>query len=745
MIKTIIIGKRSVLTNSLAKHLNNFEIISQNDKDLERLQKFRSEKINIIFNNFFPSSKLNNLNSNDFDKFSKYSIFNLSKILSGLNKKKICKIIYTSSSSVYNISQNISSTKPDKVNRALYSSFKLSAEKLIKNFSIKNNIDYYIMRIFNLYGDPNDNFSFIENIIKKKIKGEKIKVINNGASIRDFIHVDDVSKIYFKVLNKKFETGYYDIGTGKGYSIKSIVDLLNFKQENIVAVNKVEELTTSIADNKKIKKQVSDLRFKDLDLYLSKKVRIKKFKKINPIFKFQKNKNIQSGSVIYGAGFAGKVIFNELLKINEDVIFFIDDDISKQNTFLNGIPIISYENLLDLKNTYNFKKIYLTIPSLNKKMQNFLIRKIKKNFFDVRFLPEKKFLISDKIDVNDLNIDEINDILKRKQFYLKKIKKLQKQNILVTGAAGTIGSEICRQLISQNTKKVVGIDKSEIGIYNLNKKLDNKIIYCLGDVNDHLLVDQIVKKNKIDLIIHTAAYKHVNIIEKNIFSAVKNNIFATKNLCEVSIKNSCNFLFISTDKAANPKSILGITKRIAEQICLEYASLRNDKKFVNIVRFGNVFGSSGSAITNFLDQINNEKPVTITNKNATRFFMTIQEACHLVLQITNIKKKGEIFILNMGKPINIFQLAKDLAKIKNKINPFYVFDYKEIGLQPGEKLHETLVDDKEIKLKLSDEIFLVKSKNKPKRDLTILINSLYENYYKLQSKKLTSTLKKIIS
>ena len=391
------------------------------------------------------------------------------------------------------------------------------------------------------------------------------------------------------------------------------------------------------------------------------------------------------------------------------MIFFIDDDIGKQNTFLNGIPIISYENLLDLKDTYNFKKIYLTIPSLSKKMQNFLIKKIKKNFFDVRFLPEKKFLISDKIDVNDLNIDEINDILKRKQFYLKKIKKLQKQNILVTGAAGTIGSEICRQLISQKTKKVVGIDKSEIGIYNLNKKLNNKIIYCLGDVNDHLLVDQIVKKYKIDLIIHTAAYKHVNIIEKNIFSAVKNNILPLK-ICEVSIKNSCNFLFISTDKAANPKSILGITKRIAEQICLEYASLRNDKKSINIVRFGNVFGSSGSAITNFLDQINNEKPVTITNKKATRFFMTIQEACHLVLQTTNIKKKGEIFILNMGKPINIFQLAKDLAKIKNKINPFYVFDYKEIGLQPGEKLHETLVDNKEIKLKLSDEIFYVKGK-----------------------------------
>ncbi len=744
MIKTIIIGKRSVLTNSLKRQLNNFEIISQNDENLENIQKSKSKKINLIFNNFFPSSKLNELSPNYFDKFSELSILRLSQILTKLNKKKINKIIYTSSSSVYNISQNINSTKADNLNRVLYSSFKMSAEKLIKNFCDKNNINYYIMRIFNLYGDSNDNFSFIENLIKKKKRNEKIKLINNGASIRDFIHVDDVSKIYSKFLENKFKSGYYDLGTGKGYSIKSIVDLINFDQKNITKVNKIEELSNSIANTFEIKKQIPNFKFKDLNLYLKKKNNLSKFKKIKPILKFNKNRNIQSGSVIYGAGFAGKAILKELIKINEDVIFYIDDNPYKHNTFLNGVPIISYENLLELKNYFNFKKIYLAIPSLNKEKQNFIIKKLKKNFFDVRFLPEKKFLISDKIDVNDLNINEINDILKRKQFYLKKIKKLRKQNILVTGAAGTIGSEICRQLIFQKTKKVVGIDKSEIGIYNLDKKLNNKITYCLGDVNDSKLVDKIVKKNKINLIIHTAAYKHVNILEKNIFSAVKNNIFATKNLCDVAIRNSCNFLFISTDKAANPKSILGITKKIAEQICLEYSSISDKKKFINIVRFGNVFGSSGSAITNFLDQINNEKPVTITDKKATRFFMTIQEACYLVLQTINIKKKGEIFILNMGKPVKIFQLAKDLAKIKNRINPFYNFSYKKIGLQPGEKLHETLIDNKEIKVKLSDEIFLVKSKQKIKKNLTNSIKLIYEYYDKLQSKKLLKVLKKII-
>lgn len=743
MTKTIIIGKKSSLSNSLKKNVKNCEIVSQNENFVLKLKKIKSKKVNLIFNNFFPATKLNTLTSNDFDKFSKFSIHILSQILSNLDNKKISKIIYSSSSSIYNISKNISSIKHDNLNRALYSSFKLSAEKLIKNYSIKNKVNFFIMRIFNLYGDPNDNFSFIENIIKKKKRNEKIKLINNGASVRDFIHVDDVSKIYSNILKNNFKSGYYDVGTGKGYTIKSIVNSLNFAKKNITKVNKVEELSSSIADTKKLKVYFSNFKTKDLNFYLSKRINIKKFKKIKPISKFQNNHNSLSGSIIYGAGFAGKIILEELNKVSEDVIFFVDDDQKKQNTILNGIPVISYDNLLDLKNSFKFKRIYLTIPSLNKEKLNFLLKKIKKFFFDVRFLPEKKFLLTDKIDINDLNIDEVNHILKRKQIKIKKINKLEGKRILVTGAAGTIGSEICRQLTYQNVKKIIGVDKSEIGIYNLKKKLDNKITYYLGDVNDYQYINQLVKKNKIDLIIHTAAYKHVNILEKNIFSAVRNNIFATKKLCEISIKNSCNFLFISTDKAANPKSILGITKRIAELLCLKYSSIRSDNKFMNIVRFGNVFGSSGSAITNFLDQINNEKPVTITNKRASRYFMTIQEACHLVLQTTNINKKNVIFILNMGKPVNIFQLAKNLAKIKNKINPFYKFNYIETGLQSGEKLHETLVDDKETKEKFSNEIFIIRKKVL-NTNLDNFIDYIYKYYQKLQSNKLLEVLKKTI-
>ena len=218
-----------------------------------------------------------------------------------------------------------------------------------------------------------------------------------------------------------------------------------------------------------------------------------------------------------------------------------------------------------------------------------MLKKIRIHFFDVRYLPEKKFLISDKIDIQDLNIKEVNLILNRKQINFKKIKKLSKKTILVTGAAGTIGSEICRQLMQHNVKKIIAVDKSEIGIYNQQKKIrNNKISYILIDINDHSFLDKIIKKNKVEVIFHAAAYKHVNILEKNIYSAIKNNIFATFNLCQLAIKNSCDMIFISTDKAANPVSILGHTKRVAERVCEYFNSSYNSTKKIKIVRFGNV-------------------------------------------------------------------------------------------------------------------------------------------------------------
>ena len=744
MTKNIIIGKDSLITRHVSKYLSNAFVFSANELTEIHIKKIiNQKKINIIFNNFYPSKSLNSLTPKEYKKFCELSLEKISLVLEKIPHSKINKIIYTSSSSVYRISENLNNRLRDNFNRELYSSFKLAAEKLILNYSQNKKKDYYIMRLFNVYGNSSDEFSFIEKIIKSKKNNKTINLINNGNSIRDFIHVKDVAKIYKRFIKKKIDSGVYDIGTGNGYLIKDIIEFSNFSKSKIIKIENINEIHNSIAQNKNLIKVLKNFKFINLGTYLKQKLKNNK-KTIKPITNYthETRKNLINGIAIYGAGYAGKQIYEELRKNNEDVLFFIDDDLKKQNTNYKGIPIISYRNLLNIEKNFKIKRVYLAIPSLNKLSIEKMIKKIKINFFDVRYLPEKKFLISDKIDIEDLNIDEINSILNRKQVKLKKIKKLSKKTILVTGAAGTIGSEICRQLLQHSVKKIIAIDKSELGIYNLKKILsEKKISYHLLDTNDSSFLEKIIRDNKVEMIFHAAAYKHVNILEKNVYAAVKNNVLTTFNICQLAVKNSCEMIFISTDKAANPISILGYSKRVAEKIC-EYFNFKYDKK-IKIVRFGNVFGSSGSAINNFLNKINNEKPVEITSKKATRYFMTVLEACHLVLQTTTINSKGNIFILNMGKPINILKLAQNLAKIKNKINGNYNFRYKEIGLQPGEKLHETLKDKREILKKVSNEIFMVRNKNKSIKEFKLYFDRLRMNYFKAQKNKLIRDLKNI--
>ena len=746
MTKNIIIGKRSIISNELSKSLKNTQIFSANNLNANYVNKINSfNKINLIFNNFFPSKNLNNLSLKNYELFLKLSLEKQIYLLSKIPKNKINKIIYTSSSAVYRLFENLDIQKKDHFNRDLYSSFKLSSEKLIINYCNKYNINYHIFRIFNTYGNKNDNFSFIEKILRLKKNKEKINLINNGNSIRDFIHVKDIANIYKLFIAKKYRNGVYDLGTGEGYLIKDIIDFSNFPKKNIIKINNVNEFHNSIAQNQKLIKELTNYKFLNLGIYLKKRLKINK-KIIKPIFNNENedHNNNNKGVVIYGAGYAGKQIFYELKKNNEDILFFVDDNFKIQNTSFQGIPIISYKNLLNIRNKFKIKRIYLAIPSLDKKSLEKFIKKIKINFFDVRYLPEKKFLISDKINIEDLNINEINDILNRKQIRFKKIKKLSGKTILVTGAAGTIGSEICRQLIQHNVKKIIAVDKSELGIYYQQKKTEiKKISYNLLDINDHYLLEKIIKVNNVEIIFHAAAYKHVNILENNVYSAVKNNVFSTFNLCNLALKNSCEMIFISTDKAANPISVLGYTKRVAEKVCEYFNSNFKGHKKIKIVRFGNVFGSSGSAINNFFDKINNENTVEITSKKATRYFMTVLEACHLVLQTTTINSKGNVFILNMGKPINILKLAKNLGKIKMKLNNNYIFKYKEVGLQPGEKLRETLKDKKETIRKISKEIFMVYNKHQKNDKFKFYFEKLKDNYYKAQKNKLIKELKNI--
>ena len=745
--KNIIIGRNSSISKFVHKNLNNSYLISANKLNQSNIinQIKNYKKINLIFNNFYPSKNLNTLNHKDYKKFCELSLEKISLVFQKIPPYKINKIIYTSSASIYRISENLNNPKKDYFNRELYSSFKLAAEKLIINYANKKNKEYFILRLFNTYGDPLDKFSFIENVINSKKNNKKIFLINNGNSIRDFIHVKDISIIYKKFIEKKLNSGIYDVGSGSGYLIKDIVDFSNFKKSKIIKKNNIDEIHNSVAQNQNLIKALKNHRFSNLGKYLKNKLKIKR-KIIKPIINNENEtrKNVINGVVIYGAGYAGKQIYHELSKNNENILFFVDDDLKKQNTNIKDIPIISFKNLLEMRNNFQIRRVYLTIPSLDKRSLGKMIKKIKANFFDVRYLPEKKFLISDKINIEDLNLNEINSILNRKQIKLKKIKKLSNKTILVTGAAGTIGSEICRQLLHHNVRKVIAVDKSEIGIYNYQKKkTSDKILYELIDVNDYSLLEKIIKQNNVQIIFHAAAYKHVNILENNVFSAVKNNVLATFNICELAIKNSCEMIFISTDKAANPISILGYTKRCAEKVCELFNHKFNNKKQIKIVRFGNVFGSSGSAINNFLDKINSENPLEITSKRASRYFMTVLEACHLVLQTTTMNFKGKTFILNMGKPVNILQLAKNLAKIKIKINNDYNFTYKEIGLQPGEKLKETLKDKKEVLKKISNEIFMVKNKNKNINKFQIYFDKLKVNFLKGDKDNLIKNLKHI--
>ncbi len=745
MIYNIIIGKNSHVTYSLTKTLKNNVIFSSNKFSNENLQKIKFyKKINLIFNSFYPAKFLNDLTYREYESFEKLSLRILVNILKNIKPNQVNKIIYTSSASVYRLQENINNEKIDKFNRDLYSSFKLSSEKIIINYCTKNKVDYFIFRLFNTYGNKNDNFSFIEKVIRLKKENKTLELINNGNSIRDFIHVKDIGRIYKIIITNKIKSGIYDLGTGKGYLIKDIINLIKFPKSKIKNLVNLDEAQNSIAKNKDLRKYLKNFKFENLNHYLKKNLKLKNIN-LKPILNYENKirSNGPTGVVIYGAGNAGKQIFEELQKNNEKILFFIDDFIKPQNSYYNGVPIINFQNLLDIRKNYFIKRVYLAIPSLEKNSFNQIIQKLRNNFFDVRYLPEKKFLLTDKINIEDLKVNDVNEIINRKQIKIKKIKKLNNKVVLVTGAAGTIGSEICRQLIHHKVKKIIAVDNSELGVYKQQAKLSNsRVNFKLVDVNDKLFLEKIIKSNKVEIIFHASAYKHVNILENNVFSAVKNNIFATENICKLSSRYSCELIFVSTDKAADPVSILGYTKKVAEKICESFNNKTNKKK-IKIVRFGNVFGSSGSAISNFMDKINNEEIVNITDKKASRYFMTVSEACHLVLQTISVKSKKSIFILNMGSPINILTLAKNLAKIKTKFNPNYKFNYKVIGLQPGEKLKETLKGKKEILKKLNNEIFEVKQSTPIKEEFSLYYKHLLAKYKNLDKKELISHLKKI--
>ena len=727
----IIIGRRSYLSISLKKKLKDSLIFSYED-----YLKFKTnKKYNLIINSFYPSSKISSIK--EYELFYQSSILSLSKILDKAKKEKINKILYTSSSAIYG-SINFQLSVKNDLNRNLYASTKLACESMVSNFCSKNKAALIITRLFNMYG-YNENFSFISRLVQSFLKKKEITLFNNGESIRDFIHINDVCKIYIKLLQKQYN-GVYEIGTGNGVKIIDLIKILQKKNLKVKFIkNKISEIDNSIA---KLEPNFKKYKFIKLEDYLKKTLNTS-FKKLNKKTSNEKNIILKTvkGYAIYGAGIAGIQIAKSIIDNKGEIAFFVDDNKNKLKKKILGKNIISYNQLKNISQTCYIPNILIAIPSLNDKNKINLIKKLSLLSKNILFLPQKNELRKKSVNFLDIRNIKIDDFLERKQetFKIKFNQDLQNSSILITGGAGSIGSELCRQLFKLKPKKIIILDNSELALYKMTKSFEeNKTIrFCLGSINETSFIQNIIEKENINLIFHTAAYKHVNILEKNIQKGIENNIFGTVSLIEACTDRNINIVFISTDKAVKAQSILGFTKRIAEIYCQNFNHVQSKVK-INVVRFGNVFASQGSAVLNFIDQINSGKEISITNKNVKRFFMSIEEACKLVIQASQlINKINKPFILKMGNPIKILEIIKKLIYIsKKKIN------IKEVGLKKGEKLIEDLSFNNKF---FPTTIPSIQQTTDPKythKEITQLIDLLKTNI--IQEHKLTKIMKNFL-
>jgi len=416
--------------------------------------------------------------------------------------------------------------------------------------------------------------------------------------------------------------------------------------------------------------------------------------------------NNRTPAIIYGAGSAGAQLVESLRKNHEYApIAFIDDNESKQGTFINFTKVYGFKELKNIINKRNAKIILLAIPSLSVNGKRDLLKKLSKYPIEVKLLPSLSSLVEGNVSIENIRHVEVQDILGRtpvspKSKLLK--KNIQGKNVLITGAGGSIGSELCRQIIHLKPSKIVLFDHSEFNLYSIDYELnslqlnDCKVIPVLSDVTNMNMVKSIISENAIDTIYHAAAYKHVPMVEKNIVEGVYNNAIGTYNVamcaheCEVE-----NMVLISTDKAVRPTNIMGASKRFSELI-LQGLNTEKTKTCFSMVRFGNVLDSAGSVVPLFRKQIKEGGPVTVTHSKVTRYFMSIPEAVQLVLQAGAMAKGGDVFVLDMGEPVRILDLAyrminlSGLSPITNE-NPEGDIKVVFTGLRPGEKLYEELL------------------------------------------------------
>ncbi|HFK1432566.1 TPA: polysaccharide biosynthesis protein [Bacillus cereus] len=412
-------------------------------------------------------------------------------------------------------------------------------------------------------------------------------------------------------------------------------------------------------------------------------------------------------TLIIGAGSAGTMVVRQLQHNKEADLYpiaFVDDDRNKQKLEIYNVPVVGTTNhIQEIVEDNDIEHIIIAIPSLNRNQINEIFEKCRKTKAKTQIVPMLEDLLDGKVSVNEFRDVQVEDLLGREPIQLDDAgigEKITGKTILVTGAGGSIGSEICRQVMKYKPAKIVLLGHGENSIYNI--EMEMRVTYKdtveitteIADVQDRNKIFEIIEKHQPYIVYHAAAHKHVPLMERNPEEAVKNNIFGTKNVAEAADTFKVNtFVMVSTDKAVNPTNVMGATKRFAEMLVQHMAAVSTSTRFV-AVRFGNVLGSRGSVIPLFKKQIQKGGPVTVTHPNMIRYFMTIPEASRLVIQAGTLARGGELFVLDMGDPVKIVDLAKNLITLSG-------YSIEEIGieftgLRPGEKMYEELLNEGEI-------------------------------------------------
>ncbi|MDH5571957.1 MAG: polysaccharide biosynthesis protein, partial [Gammaproteobacteria bacterium] len=427
---------------------------------------------------------------------------------------------------------------------------------------------------------------------------------------------------------------------------------------------------------------------------------------------FNKNKHTSTNVVIYGAGAAGAELGEALQAGREFLpIAYIDDKRELHGQEIRGLKVVPTQDLDMLIDKYGVKQVLLAIPSAPRARRFEVMNFLEKRHVHVKTVPALMDVVSGRSQVSDLREVDIEDILGREPVppdeHLLSIC-ITGKSVLVTGAGGSIGSELCRQIISLKPSCLVLFEACEFALYNIEQELiaycltkyaelgEVKIIPVLGTVTNQHKLELVLKAFKVNTLYHAAAYKHVPLVEYNPMEGVKNNVFGTYHAALAALEASVEtFIMISTDKAVRPTNVMGATKRLAEMVIQGFSS-KYDTTCFSMVRFGNVLGSSGSVVPLFRKQIQDGGPITLTHQDITRFFMTIPEAAQLVIQAGAMASGGDVFVLDMGEPVRIYDMARHMISlsgltVRDENNPYGDISIEVTHLRPGEKLYEELL------------------------------------------------------